>query len=82
MKTPKHVMSDVAEPVSSLCCSSIRLVLGGRMIAELVEAGMIKIVNIQGLRLPSMHTKKPLMAMVAKHEIMIDLCSHCLESRT
>ena len=72
IKMPKQLMRAEAEPVSSSCCSSIKLAPGVRTQLAIIVAGSSTSANIVGLMLPSSAIISPLAEIAAKQDLMID----------
>ena len=59
IRTPKQLMRATAEPVSSSCCSSIRLAPRVLMQLPIIVAGKRQAANIQGSWLPKRYSSRP-----------------------
>lgn len=64
IKVKAHAISEEAEPVSSCCCSSIRLALGGRITLPASVDGSSERANNQGLMLPIELSSNPLIHVI------------------
>ena len=80
MKTPKQLIRAAADPVSSLCCSSIRFVPGVRTQLPQMVAGKSARINIQGRKPPKHDMSRPLAEIAAKQVKMIDLRWYFLDT--